>query len=302
MSESPGKVYKYDPENRGKFVNSDRDVIHEHIVHTLERNIDGSVATASEIISKTKHRIGSVHTHEAINNLIEEGVLEGDKITREGFEIRDSFSEKSTVPPSIKETLAEEGEEFYDDVNDILRKYDRKTRATTALKLACDEYGCATSLEAGAIAPTRKMTEVRNETGIRQILDPRQVVDATVVLVSQKKRNDYGSEDEYQEDEFVENSDKVADIAEALLEGGDGEILSGNPKINAASAVYLAASLEDYDITQRDVAEAVGISEVPIKQNYTEILGNYTTENDLISEVPESELDDVRDQIYEEVK
>jgi hypothetical protein len=301
-SSTVGKVYKYNPEKREELNLQDRNISpgYDSVIYFFENDLEGEIATASELVSsKSRPHSDYFMLHEAVNDLVDEGVLEGEKISERDVQVRESFSEESTVPPSVKETLAEEGIEIYDQIRDILESHNERTRATTALKLACDEYGCATSLNIEELARTKFMKQARDETGIRQVLDPSQVVDATVTLINEKKRYNSNSEEDYGEDEFVENSDEVRNVAEAIL---DGKVPSGNPKVSAAGAVWMAAALEDYDLTQREVAEAVGSSPVGVRNNYRKLLKDYTNEETPLDEVPESELDDIRDQIYEEVK
>jgi len=67
-------------------------------------------------------------------------------------------------------------------------------------------------------------------------------------------------------------SEKVFEDSKKLLEEYDEDSRGRNPQTWAASAVYLAALMNEEKKTQREVADASGITEVAIRNGYAQII------------------------------
>ncbi|MFB6204388.1 MAG: transcription initiation factor IIB family protein [Candidatus Nanohaloarchaea archaeon] len=51
----------------------------------------------------------------------------------------------------------------------------------------------------------------------------------------------------------------------------DGILAGRSPKSVVAAAFYLVSELEDKELTQKEISEAVGVTEVTVRKNYTEV-------------------------------
>lgn len=77
---------------------------------------------------------------------------------------------------------------------------------------------------------------------------------------------------ETEDDEYEELEELSKDIVKACY---DKEIIPGSPTGFAASAIYAAGVIEDWDLTQDDVSEASGVTTVTIRNWYKKQLEAY---------------------------
>ncbi len=87
-------------------------------------------------------------------------------------------------------------------------------------------------------------------------------------------------------------SEKVQVRAVKILDqAADNDVTSGKGPIGVASAaLYIAAVLDGEKKTQREVADAIGVTEVTIRNRYKEIIERLGIKDEVEEKVKEEEL------------
>ena len=154
----------------------------------------------------------------------------------------------------IKRLLETEAKKMVDVVIDSQRDMEEKARVL--LKLAIDKYACGFKVDR---VNMKLLHKARLETGIMPVLSVEEVIPSQARVV--------GYVAALSEDGIKALEEKALEIYKKVK----GEV-SGSPVVLGATLVYLAAIMLDLGVTQKKVAEALGVSDAAIRQYSRKII------------------------------
>lgn len=194
-----------------------------------------------------------------------------------------SLSEKA------KDELGKVAEDiFHKSVSSkIVRGHSKEQLIDVANVVACDTTFCAIPNQLPK-TNTDLRKKVRKVTGIRPVIDPLARTDKTLKLLRNafyEGKNFYNDENFYHEEgvpRFVIEGTDVGDVVEKksretvedyLKKYSEmGGTVPSDSATTTGSAYYISSILVGYDLTQREVADTLGISEVTLRNRFKEMV------------------------------